>query len=212
MRHGLFYLPTSFRRRHLDYGHVRYSDPNRIQPALRIQSAMPAFYSSTRIILRHALHNNSLLRLPVAPVHKFHATSFLGATHRTSPHARRDWRPPGPFQRLIRRFNVIPRSYIIFGILGINGVVFAAWSYVQLFQVRLPLVPQVRRAFAAHSAQGPTNRYITVPPSARWVARWLQDNFINSHENLRRGRLYVSSPLQLFPECPDLYPPQPSPS
>ena len=29
------------------------------------------------------------------------------------------------------------------------------------------------------------------PPNARWLARWLQDNFINSYENLRQGRLYV---------------------
>jgi len=39
-------------------------------------------------------------------------------------------------ERLGRRFNAIPANYIIFGVLGINGVVFAAWSYVQMFQVR----------------------------------------------------------------------------
>ncbi|KAF8485020.1 hypothetical protein DFH94DRAFT_717713 [Russula ochroleuca] len=133
-----------------------------------LRPAMPAFRSSsTHIFLRHALYNSR-----VSPVHKFHATSFLSATHRAASHTRRDWRPPGTFQRVTRRFNTIPPNYIIFGILGINGVVFAAWSYVQLFQ-------------------GRDYRIGTPPPSARWLAYWLQDNFLNSYENLRRGRFWT---------------------
>ena len=97
--------------------------------------------SSTHIYLRYALHNNSfLLCARASPVYKFHATSFPNATHRTTTYPRRDWRPPGPFQRLIRQFNAIPPNYILYGILGINGVVFAAWSYVQMFRVRLPFI------------------------------------------------------------------------
>lgn len=106
-------------------------------PAASRTILRPVTPASTRIFLKYGLYNNnnSLLRSRVSPVHKFHSNSFLNATHRTTPHAHRDWRPPGPFQRFTRRLNAIPPNYILFGILGINGVVFAAWSYVQLFQV-----------------------------------------------------------------------------
>ncbi|KAF8271790.1 hypothetical protein EI94DRAFT_1720027 [Lactarius quietus] len=67
----------------------------------------------------------------------------------------------GPFQRFRRRFDNIPSDYLIFGILGVNGAVFAAWSYVQMFQ------------------DSPYR-----PPNTKWLARWLQDNFINSYRNL----------------------------
>ncbi|KAF8505516.1 hypothetical protein F5888DRAFT_1604493 [Russula emetica] len=133
-----------------------------------LRPATPALRSSsTRISLRYALHNNSfLLRSRAVPVHKFHATSFPSATHRTgTTHTQRDWRPPGRLRRFIRRFNSIPQNYILFGILGINGVVFAAWTYVQMYGVP--------------------------PPEVKWLARWLQDNFSNSYENLRRGRLWT---------------------
>jgi hypothetical protein len=157
----------------------------------------PVTPGSTRIFLRYGLlNNNSLLRSRVSPVHKFHSNTFLNATHRTTSH----WRPLGPFQRFTRRLNAIPPNYIIFGILGINGVVFAAWSYVQLFQVTS--APS-SRAFAAHSAQGAAYRFSKPPPSAKWLAYWLRDNFINSYENLRRGRLYVQSATAL-PNCPDV--------
>jgi len=78
------------------------------------------------------------------------------------------WQPVGPFQRFRRRFDNIPPDYFLFGILGINGAVFAAWSYVQMFQ---------------NTSYG--------PPSAKWLGRWLQDNFINSYENLRNGRFWT---------------------
>lgn len=94
-----------------------------------LRPANPVFPNNARILQRHSLHNTS--------VYKFRATDFFSATHRTV--SRRDWQPPGPWQRLSRRFNKIPANYILFGVLGINGVVFAAWSYVQIFQVRLSL-------------------------------------------------------------------------
>ncbi|KAH9062084.1 rhomboid-domain-containing protein [Lactarius vividus] len=112
----------------------------------------------------------TLSRLHASPFQKFHATDLFGATHRDAlRHAPRGhWRPVGPFQRFRRRFDTIPPDYIIFGILGINGAVFAAWSYVQMFQ-------------------GTSYR----PPSAEWLTRWLKDNFINSYENLRNGRFWT---------------------
>ncbi|KAN0127052.1 hypothetical protein V8E52_000692 [Russula decolorans] len=133
-----------------------------------LRPAIPALRgsSSTRIYLRYALHNNFFLpRSRASPVHKFHATSFPSATHRTTTHIRRDWRPPG-------WFNSIPRHYIIFGILGINGAVFAAWSYVRMFY-------------------GTASRYGVPPPDVKWLARWLQHNFLNSYENLRSGRFWT---------------------
>ena len=44
-----------------------------------------------------------------------------------------------------------------------------------------------------HSVQGTASRFGVPPPDVKWLARWLQNNFINSYENLRRGRLYVQS-------------------
>ena len=157
-----------------------------------LRPATPALRSgsSTWISLRYALLNNSfILRSRTSPVHKFHATSFPSATHRTT--TRRDWRPPG-------RFDYIPQYYIIFGILGINGVVFAAWSYVRMFHVRPPFTRSCNPSVVCsqtHSVQGTASRYGVPPPDVKWLARWLQDNFINSYENLRRGRLYVQSSL-----------------
>ncbi|KAI0301799.1 hypothetical protein B0F90DRAFT_1816700 [Multifurca ochricompacta] len=83
-------------------------------------------------------------------------------------HPRRHWQSLGPFQRFSRRFNNLPSNYLLFGILGINGIIFAAWSYVQVFH---------NTAYR--------------PPSVKWLTRWLQDNFINSYENLRNGRFWT---------------------
>ena len=145
------------RRRHnsvLSYGHVQCHPlilmiPSASHSILRpVTTALRS--NSTGLCLRYALHNNSFLlrsRSYALPVHKFHATSFPSATHRTTPHTHRDWRPPGRFRRFITRFNHIPQNFILLGILGINGVVFAAWSYVQMFHVRLFHRP----VFATHS-------------------------------------------------------------
>ena len=91
---------------------------------------------------RHALLQTSFLRLRVPPplVRKFHATDFFSATHRSAMgRPRRDlgWRSPGRWQRWVQRFNSVPPNYLLFGILGINGAIFAAWSYVKMFQVRV---------------------------------------------------------------------------
>jgi hypothetical protein len=162
-----------------------------------LRPTTPALRSiSTRISLRYALQNNSfILRSRASPIHKFHATSFPSATHRTTTHTSRDWRPPGRFRRFIRRFNFIPEYYIIFGILGINGVVFAAWTYVRMFHVRLLFVRPCNSVECSqtHSVQGTASRYGVPPPDVKWLARWLQNNFLSSYENLRRGRLYVQS-------------------
>jgi len=127
----------------------------------------------TRIFPRHAaLHNTPPLRWRGTPVQQFHATDLLSATHKSAPRrVRRDLGSGGGpfnFRRPGRRFDAIPANYILFGVLGINGVVFAAWTFVLMFQGTLQ-----------------------PPPSVRWLARWLQDNFINSYENLRQGRFWT---------------------
>jgi hypothetical protein len=163
----------------------------------------PASRSIARICQRNApLRHTPLLHSRVSPVQKFHATEFLSATHRSATRrVRRDRKPPGPLKRLGRRFNAIPANYIIFGVLGINGVVFAAWSYVQMFQVCFlcsPLrpfpacfEPSIARTCLTRAPISQGSPYVKPPPSARWLARWLQDNFINSYENLRKGRMCV---------------------
>ncbi|KAI0254298.1 hypothetical protein BJV78DRAFT_1152427 [Lactifluus subvellereus] len=88
-------------------------------------------------------------------------------------HPRRDsgwgWESPGgPWQRLVQRFNSIPPNYLLFGILGVNGAVFAAWSYVQMFQ-----------------------NVADRPPGVKRLTRWLQNNFTNSYENLHKGRFWT---------------------
>lgn len=126
--------------------------------------------SHSWFLKRHTLHSTSVSRLRASSFQKFHATDLFSATHKDAMrHApRRRRQPLGPFQTFRRRFDSIPPYYLMFGILGINGAVFAAWSYVQIFQ-------------------GTSYR----PPSARWLARWLQDNFINSYENLHNGRFWT---------------------
>jgi hypothetical protein len=88
------------------------------------------------------LHNIPPLPWRGTPIQRFHATDLLSATHRSAPRRVRrdwDWKPSGGARR--RRFDAIPANYILFGILGINGVVFAAWTFVYMFQVRVPPPP-----------------------------------------------------------------------
>jgi hypothetical protein len=103
----------------------------------------PASRSITLICQRHSLlHNTPCLHSHVSSIRKFHATDFFSATHRyATRRVYRPGKPLGPWERFSRRFNTIPKNYLIFGILGINGVIFAAWSYVQIFQVRLIAAP-----------------------------------------------------------------------
>jgi hypothetical protein len=52
-------------------------------------------------------------------------------------HPRGGWQSPsGPFQRLRQKLDSIPPNYLLYTIIGLNGIVFAAWSYVQMPQVR----------------------------------------------------------------------------
>jgi hypothetical protein len=87
--------------------------------------------NNARILKTHTFHTRLCAQ-------KFHSTEFFSATHRDAMRhdPRRHLQPVGPYQRFRRRFDNIPSDYILFGILGINGAVFAAWSYVQMFQVR----------------------------------------------------------------------------
>lgn len=117
-----------------------------------VRPANPASRDIARTIFsRHALHNTPPLRWRDTPAQQFHATDFLSAAHRSAPRRVRrvwDWKRSGsgsggggggPF-KFGRQFNAIPANYILFGVLGINGVIFAAWTYVQMFQVRPPLI------------------------------------------------------------------------
>ena len=134
-----------------------------------VRPANSASRGITRTIFtRHALHNTSPLRWRGTPAQQFHATDFLSAAHRSAPRRVRrawDWNRSrsgsgsggggggGPF-RFGRQFNAIPANYILFGVLGINGVVFAAWTYVQMFQVRSLLIGHAAPPPPSHQAFG----------------------------------------------------------
>ncbi|KAH9963176.1 hypothetical protein BC827DRAFT_1129057 [Russula dissimulans] len=132
---------------------------------LRLANPFPLsapIFQSQRYAL---LHNTARLRSRASPVRKFYQSDFLSATHSgAARYARTDQKPPGSLRR---SFDNIPPNYIVLGILGLNGVVFAAWSYATPYM------------------------QVGVPPSARWLKRWLLDNFINSYENIRRGRFWT---------------------
>ena len=104
---------------------------------LRSSNSSRSIYNSAWILKRHALHTTPVSRLRALPFQKFHATNLFGATHRDAMR-RAPWRPAGPFQRFRRRFDNVPSDFLLYGILGINGAVFAAWSYVKIFQVCPP--------------------------------------------------------------------------
>ena len=114
---------------------------------LRSTNSSHSIYNNARFFKRYTLHSTSVSRLHASPFQKFHVTDLFSATHRDAMRRtpRRHWQPVGPFQRFRQRFDNIPSNYLLFGILGINGAVFAAWSYVQLFQVR-PHSPLHRRS------------------------------------------------------------------
>ncbi|KAH9958234.1 hypothetical protein BC827DRAFT_1156918 [Russula dissimulans] len=87
----------------------------------RVESDAEKFFEKYAL-----LHNTARLHSRASPVPKFYPSNFLSAAQ----HARRDQKPPG----LLRRWsdNILP-NYIVLGILGPNGIVFATWLYVQLF-------------------------------------------------------------------------------
>jgi hypothetical protein len=107
---------------------------------LRSSNSSRSIYNNAWILKRHALHSTPVAHLRASSFQKFHATNVFSATFRDAiRHAPRGpWRPAGPFQRFRRRFDNIPSDFLLYGILGVNGAVFAAWSYVHIFQVRPP--------------------------------------------------------------------------
>ncbi|KAH9045669.1 hypothetical protein EDB85DRAFT_2284507 [Lactarius pseudohatsudake] len=141
---------------------------------------------SIKINARYTLHSTSVSRSRASPFQKFHATDLFSATHRDAlRHApRRHWPPVGPFQRFRRRFDNTPPDYIIFGILGINGAVFAAWSYVQMFQVRRPSPPPPRTSRSA----GHVVQATQLPSGSSDGYRIISST---AYENLRDGRFWT---------------------
>ena len=111
----------------------------------------PNLHIRSLAIRSRALHSTS------TPSAQSHAQSsivqFLGsrawrATHRDSPpssRSRNSWTPPppqGPWQRFIRWLNSIPSNVILWGVLGVNGVIFVAWQYAKAALVR-PMISRV---------------------------------------------------------------------
>ncbi len=96
------------------------------------------FYENARFFQKHTLHSTSVSRLRASQFPKLHATNRFSATHRDAMRhrPRSHLQPDGPFHRFRRRFDNIPPNYLIIGILGINGAIFATWSYIQIFPVR----------------------------------------------------------------------------
>ncbi|KAI0637835.1 hypothetical protein C8Q77DRAFT_1166074 [Trametes polyzona] len=72
--------------------------------------------------------------------------------------------PQGPWQRLRARINAIPSNYIFWGIIGLNGVVFATWQL----------------AWVKYQSTRDGSSYI-----------WMMQNFVASAENLRNGRWWT---------------------
>ena len=81
-------------------------------------------------------------------IFKFVASSIARATHRSginrgSSGGYRGYNsgPNGPWQRLRDRINAIPNNVIFWGIIGLNGLVFASWNFAWAKYVSLdPLV------------------------------------------------------------------------
>ena len=135
---------------------------------LRSTDSSHSIYNNAWILKRHTLHTSSVSRLRAFPCQKFHATDFFSAYRdalRRAP--RRHWQPVGPFQRFRRRFDNIPSDYLLFGILGINGAVFAAWSYVQMYQVRPPSPLRRRSSRGAGYVIQATQRQVARQMAAR---------------------------------------------
>ncbi|KAJ8469280.1 hypothetical protein ONZ51_g9103 [Trametes cubensis] len=72
--------------------------------------------------------------------------------------------PQGPLQRIRARINAIPSKYIFWGIIGLNGLVFASWQL-------------------AHIEYESTRDYSSLV--------WMRQNFIAAAENLKSGRWWT---------------------
>ncbi|KAI0334734.1 rhomboid-domain-containing protein [Cubamyces sp. BRFM 1775] len=100
----------------------------------------------------------------------FVASPSFRATHRTS--ISKGWSrgggggggPQGPWQRLRARINAIPSKYIFWGIIGLNGLVFASWNLAWI-------------------------KYESTRDPSSFL--WMRRNFVASAENLRNGRWWT---------------------
>ncbi|KAH9853736.1 hypothetical protein C2E23DRAFT_727964 [Lenzites betulinus] len=72
--------------------------------------------------------------------------------------------PHGPWQRFRARINAIPSNYIFWGIIGLNGVVFATWNL----------------AWVKYKSTGDPSSYL-----------WMRKQFTSSSENLHAGRWWT---------------------
>ncbi|KAH9894294.1 rhomboid-domain-containing protein [Cubamyces lactineus] len=103
-------------------------------------------------------------------VWQFVASSMFRATHRSGiSRGRSGWSgggggPQGPWQRLRARINAIPTKYVFWGILGLNGLVFASWNL----------------AWAKYQSTGDSSSYV-----------WMLQNFVASADNLKNGRWWT---------------------
>ncbi|KAI0370250.1 hypothetical protein BV20DRAFT_944427 [Pilatotrama ljubarskyi] len=110
-----------------------------------------------------------LSALPGESVWRFVASKIAQATHRSgvvrgASGGGHGGGPQGPFQRLRARINAIPSSYIFWGIIGLNGLVFASWHL----------------AYIKYQSTGDSSSYA-----------WMMQNFVSSSENLRGGRWWT---------------------
>ncbi|OJT13556.1 hypothetical protein TRAPUB_9910 [Trametes pubescens] len=104
----------------------------RLKPRLCL-SARPSSFST--LFLARALHD---FRTPPSTLREQSILQFLSsrlaqATHRSVIRGGRaggsyGGGPQGPWQRLRARINAIPSNYIFWGIIGLNGLVFASWN------------------------------------------------------------------------------------
>ncbi|KAI0751388.1 hypothetical protein C8Q80DRAFT_1309134 [Daedaleopsis nitida] len=70
----------------------------------------------------------------------------------------------GPWQSFRDRINSIPHNYIFWGIIGLNGAVYAVWNL----------------AWVQYKSTGDPSSYM-----------WMRHNFVSSAENLEAGRWYT---------------------
>ncbi len=126
----------------------------RLKPRLCL-SARPSSFST--LFLARALHD---FRTPPSTLREQSILQFLSsrlaqATHRSVIRGGRaggsyGGGPQGPWQRLRARINAIPSNYIFWGIIGLNGLVFASWNLAWIKYVS----PQVRWVVSVISLVG----------------------------------------------------------
>ncbi|KAI1792888.1 rhomboid-domain-containing protein [Ganoderma leucocontextum] len=101
------------------------------------------------------------------PIFKFVADRISRATHRSGingGYGGYNSGPNGPWQRLRNRINAIPGGVIFWGIIGLNGLVFASWNF----------------AWAKYQSTGDPSSYI-----------WMRNHFVAGTTNMSAGRWYT---------------------